>query len=242
MNAKTIDQIIARIQALDLDAIKFKAMDGDEGYGWSREQANQNEIEYKRFLSLLVKYPETMIAPNKTVDKFWHAHILDTMKYAEDCQNVFGYFLHHFPYFGMRGAEDAANLAQAAVATARLYQQEYSESSAQPAAYCGAAASYCGATSAKAEPAASCGPGSVSYCGATSAKAEATAEAAAYCGAALASYCGASADKVAAKPEEAAYCGATSVAYCGATAGAGKPVSHEAILKTAMRPALPCNM
>jgi hypothetical protein len=125
---KSVEQIVAAIQALDLDPIKFKLMNREEGEGWSREYVDQMEIAYKRFLTLSVKYPEETIAPSKDVDKFWHGHILDTMKYADDCQNVFGYFLHHFPYFGMRGEDDAANLAAAGERTNELYEREFGES------------------------------------------------------------------------------------------------------------------
>jgi hypothetical protein len=111
-------------------------MDPEEGQGWSREYVNQMAIEYKRFLTLSVKYSEETIAPSKDVDKFWHGHILDTMKYAEDCQNVFGYFLHHFPYFGMRGEEDAANLAEAGRTTKRLYEEEFAETISSRASMC----------------------------------------------------------------------------------------------------------
>src|SRR5262249_49602408 len=103
---KSIAQIVEGIQALDLDPIKLKLMDPEEGQGWSREYVDRVEIAYRRFLTLLVKFPDETIAPTKDVDKFWHGHILDTMKYAEDCERVFGYFLHHFPYFGMRGERD----------------------------------------------------------------------------------------------------------------------------------------
>src|SRR3989475_3918868 len=114
-------------------------MDPEEGQGWSREYVNQMAIEYKRFLTLSVKYSEETIAPSKDVDKFWHGHILDTMKYAEDCQNVFGYFLHHFPYFGMRGEEDAANLAEAGRTTQRLYEEEFAETNSSRASMCSVA-------------------------------------------------------------------------------------------------------
>src|SRR5437867_8575221 len=134
--ARSTKQVIAAIQALDLDPIKFKLMDPEEGQGWSREYVNQMAIEYKRFLTLSVKYSEETIAPSKDVDKFWHGHILDTMKYAEDCQNVFGYFLHHFPYFGMRGEEDAANLAEAGRTTKRLYEEEFAETISSRASMC----------------------------------------------------------------------------------------------------------
>src|SRR5712691_11040907 len=150
LTTKPVQQVIAAIQALDLDPIKLKLMDPEEGQGWSREYADRMELAYKRFLTLLVTHPEETIAPSKDVDKVWHGHILDTLKYAEDCQNVLGYFLHHFPYFGMRGEEDAKNLAAAAENMKRLYQQEFGgarncdaarsedTTKAENAAYCGA--------------------------------------------------------------------------------------------------------
>jgi hypothetical protein len=124
---KTAQQMVEAIFSLDLDPIKVKLMDKTEGHGWTREQADHNELEYKRFLALLAKYPDQSIAPTTEVDKFWHGHILDTMKYAEDCDNVFGYFLHHFPYFGMRGEEDAANLVSAFMNMQRLHGQEFDD-------------------------------------------------------------------------------------------------------------------
>jgi hypothetical protein len=126
-SSKPAAEIVAAIRTLDLDPIKVKLMDADEGQGWSREYADRMEVAYKRFLTLLVTHPETTVAPSKEIDKFWHGHILDTMKYADDCQQVFGYFLHHFPYFGLRGADDAAQLAQAGQDMERLYEQEFGE-------------------------------------------------------------------------------------------------------------------
>jgi hypothetical protein len=122
---KTPEKMIEAIFALDLEPIKMKLMDKKEGQGWSSAQADRYELEYKRFLALLAKFPDDVIAPSTSVDKFWHAHILDTVKYARDCESVFGYFLHHYPYFGLRGEQDAANLAKAAIRMRRLYEQEF---------------------------------------------------------------------------------------------------------------------
>jgi hypothetical protein len=145
----TIEQVVSAIEALDLDPIKFKLMDKKEGHGWTREQADHYELEYKRFLTLLAKYPGELIAPSTEVDKFWHGHILDTLKYAEDCHQVFGHFLHHFPYFGMRGPEDAANLAAAAENMKRLYEKEFGSLEQAPTSYCTTPqASYCTASQA----------------------------------------------------------------------------------------------
>jgi hypothetical protein len=198
---KTVEQTVAAIQALDLDPIKFKLMDPEEGQGWSREFVDRMAIEYKRLLTLSVKYPEETIAPSKDVDKFWHGHILDTMKYAEDCQNVFGYFLHHFPYFGMRGEEDAANLTEAGETTNRLYKKEFGEAAQTRVAYC----------------AVSSQPNDAAYC--------AVAKEAAYCAVSKsAAYCAVAnkaADCAVAKPavSDAAYCAvakpaASDAAYC----------------------------
>jgi hypothetical protein len=136
---KTVEKIVQAIQALDLDPIKLKLMDVEEGQGWSREYADRIELDYKRFLTLLVRFPDETVAPTKDVDKFWHGHILDTMKYAEDCERVFGYFLHHFPYFGMRGEQDAADLRAAAANMRAIYEREFGEAMPASAAFCYAA-------------------------------------------------------------------------------------------------------
>jgi hypothetical protein len=57
----------------------------------------------------------------------WHRHILDTRAYAEDCERIFGGFMHHFPYFGMRGDADAEALADAYDETLRCYREAYGE-------------------------------------------------------------------------------------------------------------------
>jgi hypothetical protein len=137
---KPVEQVVAAIEALDLDPIKLKLMDPEEGQGWSREYCDRMELAYRRFLTLLVKFPEETIAPTKDVDKFWHGHILDTIKYAEDCERVFGYFLHHVPYFGMRGEQDAANLRAAAANMHAIYEREFGEAMPDNASFCMAAA------------------------------------------------------------------------------------------------------
>lgn len=236
-NEKPVEQVVAAIEAMDLDPIKFKLMDADEGEGWSREQVDRIEIAYRQFLTLLVKHPESTIAPSKEVDKFWHGHILDTMKYAEDCEQVFGYFLHHFPYFGMRGADDAAQLEAAGKETQRLMAAEFgaTQSAGKPS-YCFAAqkadAAYCFAAK-RATEASYCFAAKPSYCFAAK-----EAQEAAYCFATKPSYCFAAKQTseaaycFAAKPaNEASYCFAAKPSYCFAAKG-----SQEAAYCFASRP------
>jgi hypothetical protein len=94
------------IEALDLTLIKMKLMHVESGEGWTEARAKAVETQYRRFLYLMKKYPNEQISPSVDVDTFWHYHILDTMKYAEDCEQAFGYFLHHYPYVGF--GEDAS--------------------------------------------------------------------------------------------------------------------------------------
>lgn len=136
---KSAEQAVAAIQALDLDPIKLKLMDPEEGQGWTREHADRVELAYRRYLTLLARFPHETIAPTKDVDKFWHGHILDTLKYAEDCARVFGHFLHHFPYFGMRGEQDAADLRAAAERMHSIYEREFGEKMPAQTAWCWAA-------------------------------------------------------------------------------------------------------
>src|SRR6266571_1149380 len=124
---KSVEQIVAAIQTLDLDPIKVKLMHSESGEGWSRKYADRMELGYRRFLTLMAKYPDATIAPTMDIDEFWHYHILDTLKYAEDCQNVFGHFLHHFPYLGMRGEDDTAVHDAAGETMQKLYEEEFGE-------------------------------------------------------------------------------------------------------------------
>ena len=119
----------AAIAALDLDPIKVKLMHAQSGEGWSREKADAVEGEYRRFLFLMKKHPDAHSAPLFDVDIFWHYHILDTMKYMADCDAVFGHYLHHFPYLGLRGEDDEALHEEAGERMKELYEQTFGKDS-----------------------------------------------------------------------------------------------------------------
>lgn len=81
--------------------------------------------EYRKYLVICLKYPNHSAVPSTYIDDFWHLHILDTIKYKFDCDEYLGFFLHHFPYFGMRGEKDEENLSRAWTKTLELYEQEF---------------------------------------------------------------------------------------------------------------------
>jgi hypothetical protein len=117
-----------QIAKLDLAPIKFKLRDGGE---YTDTEIDVIETWYRRFLLLASKYPNKAIVVPDPVDDMWHHHILDTRKYAEDCERVFGRLLHHFPYFGLRGEEDGRALREAFDETNQLMQLEFGASAVE---------------------------------------------------------------------------------------------------------------
>ncbi len=109
-NVAKIAASLERVASLDFSMIKRKL--GEEK-GWSPEYQSEVEDLYRRFLALNIVYRDQKICPTGPIDEFWHAHILDTIAYEKDCQDLFGAYLHHFPYFGMRGPSDRADLETA---------------------------------------------------------------------------------------------------------------------------------
>jgi hypothetical protein len=121
------NDLLNAVMQLDLEPIKMKLMHVESGEGWSLDKANAVEKEYRRFLCLMKLHPEEDTAPLVDVDTFWHYHILDTMKYAADCEQAFGYFLHHYPYVGMRGEDDEQFRLDSGKRMGELYEATFGE-------------------------------------------------------------------------------------------------------------------
>jgi hypothetical protein len=117
---RTVEQALAAVWGLDLEPIRLRVMDPKRGRGWTSDHADSVEREYRSYLTMLVKHPEAIesIVVSEDVDEFWHTHILHTMKYTDDCQRVFGTYLHHNPQVVARNSADIER-------TWVLYQQEF---------------------------------------------------------------------------------------------------------------------
>jgi hypothetical protein len=93
-----LERLLAKrhIQQLDLASVRAKLQ---EKMGWSAQQALHVEGDYKRFLYALAhkRQEDILSPPTQEVDEFWHQHILDTRKYRDDCQTVFGHYVDHTP-------------------------------------------------------------------------------------------------------------------------------------------------
>lgn len=118
---------VALVDQLDLTTINRKLRQDDPAT-WTDDVLIEAEQKYRRFLVLNLLHPHTMLSVDQEVDEYWHQHILDTAKYAQDCQLVFGYFLHHDPYFGL-GEDGDQWLENVALfsATQDLYEEAFGE-------------------------------------------------------------------------------------------------------------------
>jgi len=117
-----INEITALVDSLDFTPISFKL---EKEYAWSSESLAMIVPLYKQWLILQACYKTYSIAPSTIIDEFWHMHILDTRKYMEDCQLVFGEYLHHFPYFGLRSEQDEKELNEGFELTKKLYKHHF---------------------------------------------------------------------------------------------------------------------
>lgn len=118
------------IDSIDFSMLihKLSVPDANIARVWSPDMANMAVDYYRNFLWLLRKHgKDKVLAPSTEIDEIWHHHILDTYKYHEDCRAIFGTYLHHYPYFGMRGETDSIALEDAFSRTQALHYAEFGE-------------------------------------------------------------------------------------------------------------------
>jgi hypothetical protein len=95
-----------------------------EKYGWDRAQTEEAAREYRRHLLLRYLHPGLRVAAlNKAGDLLWHEHIIDTEKYRQDCDRIFGAVLDHQPFYEASNVppEQDPDLQEAG----KLYEHEF---------------------------------------------------------------------------------------------------------------------
>ena len=125
----TLDQAVHHINNIDFSPIlkKICSKDALTCRVWSTTEAEVAIQYYKNFLYLNKKYLAQfpILPPMLEVDEIWHHHILDTRQYIKDCNHIFGYYFHHYPYFGTRSNQDKDNLDTAFHVTQTLHEKEF---------------------------------------------------------------------------------------------------------------------
>ena len=101
LTQEQIAESLAPFSNVDLKCVAARV--AKEYPDWSQERHATAEQEYRRWLCLCkIKPTGTILGMgatpgSKDVDEFWHMHILFTRKYASDCNQLIGEFLHHQP-------------------------------------------------------------------------------------------------------------------------------------------------
>ncbi len=127
---KRVAHALAKVRLIDFSPIRQKLGHITHGAGMVSTEIIAAQLLYEAFLCLLIAYKgnsDITLAPPLAADEFWHYHILDTRKYMTDCQFLFGEYLHHYPYFGMRDEDDEKNLLLAGKQTMDLMTQHFYE-------------------------------------------------------------------------------------------------------------------
>lgn len=110
------------IDQLDLTVVVARCR---RSYGWSEADAEAAVGGYRRHLLLCYLYPESSItAIDRRSDLLWHEHILDTVRYRDDCQRLFGAFLHHIGVEGEAPTEIEEAIYEE---TLELYRRVFGE-------------------------------------------------------------------------------------------------------------------
>jgi hypothetical protein len=93
VNAASFDMSFEqRLARVDLSKIMAEVT---EEHGLSAETALRAEDLYRKYLTLIARYPGQDFTPSRLIDLVWHAHITSTRQYMADCDLLFGEYLHH---------------------------------------------------------------------------------------------------------------------------------------------------
>jgi hypothetical protein len=90
--------------------VKKTRVTENEGSGATRRAPRQfcdhrpsTHLQYGMLRKLLASAHQCTLVPTKAIDDVWHFHILDTQKYIEDCMELHGAVVHHFPAVSVVG-------------------------------------------------------------------------------------------------------------------------------------------
>lgn len=98
-----------------------------KGGAWDLGRAEAAVQNYKRYMAVTKALGGVQLVPNGDIDEVWHMHILDTRAYMNDCQQLFGEYLHHYPYFGMLGEENQRQWLEVQTESSALWYELFGE-------------------------------------------------------------------------------------------------------------------
>jgi hypothetical protein len=66
------------------------------------------ELEFKRFMKLVLREPGPLAMIDRRIDELWHSFILFTPQYRKFCEEVMGFFVDHQPRTSLTPAPPGA--------------------------------------------------------------------------------------------------------------------------------------
>lgn len=73
------------------------ALGAEKEYGMTRAEFEKLLPEYCKFMGLVAQGHTGLAMFSDQVDKIWHAHILNTLRYEQFCAGIVGRTIHHVP-------------------------------------------------------------------------------------------------------------------------------------------------
>lgn len=115
---------LKRLEKLDLKPLAHQLMGA---YGWTCKRSLLAILRYLMFLCLICLYPDRLLVPTPEIDAVWHCHILQTRKYRQDCQVLFGQYLDHEPNLEVKRMTNQPSVALtvAYTQTKALFEQHF---------------------------------------------------------------------------------------------------------------------
>lgn len=125
-NQAVFDQAIEVTNAWNFELAIKKLLEVKNGE-WDLNRAEAAVRNYKRYMAVTKALGGVQLVPNGEIDETWHMHILDTRAYIKDCNELFGEYLHHFPYFGMLDEENRQQWLDVQSESESLWQKLFGE-------------------------------------------------------------------------------------------------------------------
>ena len=120
IDKQALEQALAITMNWNFDLAKEKLLESKE---WSSEKADRAVNDYKKYMALMKAMDGYQLVPNEEIDEIWHMHILDTRQYMQDCNELFGEYMHHYPYFGMLGEENKTQWLETQTLSENVWEQ-----------------------------------------------------------------------------------------------------------------------
>ena len=86
--------ILELVRSIPLDRQRVRIV---AKHGLTDEEAEKWLDEYRKWVALRRCFEGAYMVPTAVVDEVWHEHIVDTRRYTDFCERVFGRYLHHEP-------------------------------------------------------------------------------------------------------------------------------------------------